>query len=249
MTRSFILLDMENVMLEKRKYQIIFDYLKEGIQTKKYGVDSYLPSENEICNQFKTTRTTVRKALDELQKDGFITKEQGKGSKVLERRKSLGLLTVKGFSQAVDHKVKTVLLKRPSEQQWDPSISFDLTSDEEESKCIYFQRLRYLDDQPVMLENNWYAANALEPMKANEFVDGSFFKTLSQKYLIEIMGSEQELRAELANEYISDNLGIKQGAPVLHISVRFKTSKADLNLYSEIYCNTAMVPIRNSYFL
>lgn len=240
---------MGNVTLEKRKYQIIFDYLKKGIQTKKYMVDSYLPSENEICNQFKTTRTTVRKALDELQKEGFITKEQGKGSKVLERRKSLGLLTVKGFSEAVDFKVKTVLLKKPVEQHWDPSISFNLTPEEKRSNCIYFQRLRYLDDRPVMLENNWYAVNALEPMKASEFIDGSFFKTLSQKYFIEIMGSEQELRAELANEYISDNLGVKQGEPVLHISVRFKTSRPTLNLYSEIYCNTTTVPIRNSYFL
>lgn len=240
---------MGNATVEKRKYQIILDYLKKGIQTNSYPEESYLPSENEICIQFNTTRTTVRKALDELQKEGFIAKEHGKGSKVIERRKSLGLLTVKGFSEATDYKVKTIVLQQPRIQAWEPAISFVLTEAEKKANCIYFQRLRYLDQKPIMLEHNWYSADALEPLKATEFVDGSFFKTLSQEYLIEIMGSEQELRAEMASKYIAENLEIKEGDPVLHISVRFKTSRPELNLYSEIYCNTSTVPIRNSYFL
>ena len=74
--------------IKKRKYHTIQDYIRKRIQTGKYPVGSYLPSEHEICSQFGTTRTTVRKALDELLIEGFIEKEQGKGSKVLERRKS-----------------------------------------------------------------------------------------------------------------------------------------------------------------
>src|SRR5665811_2262983 len=57
--------------------------------------------------QFGTTRTTVRKALDELLKEGFIEKEHGKGSRVLERGKSLGLMSIKGFSGSTDYHVKT----------------------------------------------------------------------------------------------------------------------------------------------
>lgn len=233
----------------KAKYQLIIDFLKKGIQTQQFPVGCYLPSEHEIRNKFGTTRTTVRKALDELLKDGFISKEQGKGSKVQERRRALGLLTVKGFSEAVNQKAKTIVLQTVVQQAWPKTISFDLTDLEKKSNAIYFQRLRFLEEQPVMLENNWYAADVLEPLKTDEFVEGSYFKTLSQNYLIEIMGSEQELRSELANEEVAQHLQVAIGAPVLHISVRFKTSRPGLNLYSEIYCNTATVPVCNSYFL
>jgi DNA-binding GntR family transcriptional regulator len=234
---------------KRRKYLQIRDYFKKRIQTGKYPVDAYLPSENEICVQFGTTRTTVRKALDELLKEGFIEKEHGKGSRVLERRKSLGLLTVKGFSEVTDYQVKTVVLQEPKIGEWDDLIAFPLTAAERNAPCVYFQRVRYLEERPIVLEHNWYSQNALEPLRSDDFIDGSFFKTLSQEYLIEIMGSEQELRAETANQEVARNLDMEQGDPVLHISVRFKTSRPELNLYSEIYCKTTTVPVRNSYFL
>ncbi|MEQ9582152.1 MAG: UTRA domain-containing protein, partial [Arenibacter sp.] len=133
--------------------------------------------------------------------------------------------------------------------EWDPVIGFPLSEDERSSKCVYFQRVRYIDNKPVVLENNWYALNALEPIRSEEFVEGSFFKTLSQEYLIEIMGAEQELRSVPASGDIAEKLGIAVGAPILHISIRFRTSRPNLNLYGDLYCNTTEYPIRNSYFL
>lgn len=214
-----------------------------------YPVGSYLPSENEICEQFDTTRTTVRRALDELLKNGFIEKEHGRGSRVVDRRKSLGLLTVKGFSEALDHNKRTVILQEPTSQPWDDRIPFRLSETEKEGNAFYFQRLRYVNDEPIMLEHNWYSELKLPQLKASEFIEGSFFKTLSQNFLIEIKGSEQELRAESANAEVARFLNIEMGAPVLHISIRFTTSNPDLYLYSEVYCNTSRYSVSNRYFL
>ena len=234
--------------IKKRKYHEIQDYIKKRIQTGKYPIASYLPSENEICNQFGTTRTTVRKALDELLKEGFIVKEHGKGSKVLERGKSLGLLTVKGFSSSTDYEVQTIVTVAPKITSWHTNRAFDLTKEEEDSACVYFQRVRRINKKPVVLENNWYALNALEHIESDRFIAGSFFKTLSQEYFIEIMGADQELRSIPANAKVAEKLEIREGDPILHISVRFRTSKPGLNLYGDLYCNTTEYPIRNSYF-
>jgi len=232
-----------------KKYYRIHEFIKKRIQTGVYPVGSYLPSENDICEKFETTRTTARKALDELLKEGFIEKEQGKGSKVIERSKSLGLLTVKGFSGAIDYEVQTILTKKPTITDWDAIIAFPLTKEERESKCVYFQRVRRINGKPVVLENNWYALDAMEVIKPNDFIQGSFFKTLSQKYFIEVMGAEQELKSIPASKEVSQNLGINEGDSILHISVRFRTSKPGFNLYGDLYCNTTDYPIRNSYFL
>jgi DNA-binding GntR family transcriptional regulator len=229
------------------KYQQIQEYIKKRIQTKKYPMGSYLPSENEFSAQFCTTRTTVRKALDELLKQGFIEKEHGKGSRVLDRVKSLGLMSIKGFSGSTNYPVKTKITIEPKICDWGPSIVFPLSEEEKESRCVYFQRVRYIDNQPIVLENNWYALIALEPIKSEEFVEGSFFKTLSQDYLIEIIGVEQELRAVPATPEIAKNLNLPLGEPVLHISVKFQTSKLNLYLYGDLYCNTSKYPIRSSY--
>jgi len=231
------------------RYQEIQFMLKEKIQQDFYQVGDYLPSENELCKEFSITRTTVRKALDNLIKEGFIEKHHGKGSRVKERRNSLGLLNVKGFSQAVGQNVKTIVLQKVAIQKWKAEISFQPSVNELRANCLHFERLRYVGNEPVMLENNWFADLHVKDLAKGEFVEGSFFKTLSQKYLIEIIGSEQELRAEYANQRTASFLKMETGAPVLHISIKFHTSKPDLNIYSELYCNTINYPIGNSYHL
>jgi len=242
-------LNRNSIPLQReKKYQQVRDYIKKRIQTGKYPKGTYLPSEHDFCKQFNTTRTTIRKALDELIKEGLIEKEHGKGSKVLERTKSLGLVTIKGFSGSTDHDVKTKVTKEPKITKWDPIIVFPLSEEEKKAKCVYFQRVRYINGDPVVLENNWYSLNELEHIKSEEFVDGSFFKTLSQKYLIEIIGSEQELRSVRASEEVAQNLGISVGEPILQISIRFQTSRPSLKLYGNLFCNTKDYPIRNSYF-
>lgn len=235
-------------MIRKTRYQEVESMLKEKIQQGIFRVGDYLPSENELSAEFSITRTTVRKALDNLLREGFIEKQHGKGSRVTERRHSLGLLNVKGFTEAVGGKVNTVFLQKPSLREWSPVITFPVGKEELQSECLHFERLRCVGDDPVMLENNWFA-NQLDHFIETDFVDDSFFKTLSQKYLIEITGSEQELRAEYAGEGTALHLHLEPGSPILHISIKFYTSNPNLNIYSELYCNTLNYPIGNSYHL
>jgi DNA-binding GntR family transcriptional regulator len=233
--------------MAKKRYQQIYSILKSRIQQGTYPLDAYLPSEHELCKTYSITRTTARRALDELLKEGFIEKEHGKGSRVKERRQTLGLLTVKGFSEAVGQNVKTTFLQKPMLVDWPADILFQPGKKEFSAPCYFFERLRGVGDTPVMLERNWFSGSGLEGFLRQHFVDGSFFKTLSSRYLIEITGSEQELRALYADDKTADLLKIEPGAAILQISIKFTTNKSDLNIYSYLFCNTNTYPIGNIY--
>jgi GntR family transcriptional regulator/GntR family frlABCD operon transcriptional regulator len=233
--------------MAEKLYRQVYQELKSRIQDGTYAPGSYLPSENELCNSHGITRTTARRALQELQKEGFISREHGKGSRVKERRQTLGLLTVKGFSEAVGEDVKTFFLQRPTLRTWPDSSPFSPDKEELSRYTIYFERLRGVGEIPVMLECNWFSSAGFEELLQIDFVEGSFFKTLSQKFQLEITGSEQELRALPADEKTAHLLRIEQGSPVLHISIRFKTSRSNFHIYSCLYCNTAKYPIGNIY--
>ena len=233
--------------MTQKRYQQIYSILKSRIQQGAYEVGDYLPSENELCRTYEITRTTARRALDELLKEGFIEKQHGRGSMVKERRQTLGLLTVKGFSEAVGQDVKTTMLQKPKLVQWPHQLPFSPDQNEISGSCIYFERLRGVGDVTVMLERNWFAASGLHGLIDEEFVEGSFFKTLSSRYFIEITGSEQELRALFADEKTSSLLKVEKGAPILQISIKFTTSRKHLNIYSYLFCNTNKYPIGNFY--
>ena len=233
--------------MPQSRYSQIYNILKSRIQQGTYAIGDYLPSENELCKSYKITRTTARKALDELLKEGFIEKQHGKGSKVKERRQSLGLLTVKGFTEAVGENMTTIFLQKPQFRPWPERLPFPVSKREMSYQCIYFERLRCVGELPVMMESNWFSGHGLEGFLDVEFVDGSFFKTLSQKYLIEIARSEQELRALFADKKIAHLLTIAKGSPILQIFIKFSTGNPDLNIYSYLYCNTEKYPIGNIY--
>ncbi len=233
--------------MKQTRYRQIYNELKSGIQQGRYMVDSYLPSENDLCATWQITRTTARRALDELQKEGFIERQHGKGSRVKERRQSLGLLTVKGFSEAVGQNVNTIFFKNPHIVSWPGILPFATEEAELQQPCIHFERVRMVGDMPVILEQDWLSATNLPGFVGLEFEEGSFFKTLSRKYLIEITSSEQELRALPADTRSAKLLNIRPGAPLLRISLRFTTSKPGLNIYSYLYCNTELYPIGNTY--
>ena len=67
--------------LEKKpRYQQIKDYLQQQIAANTYTPDEKLPSEKELCEQFKVSRITVRKALSELEESGTIYRVAGRGT-------------------------------------------------------------------------------------------------------------------------------------------------------------------------
>ncbi|QIA08332.1 GntR family transcriptional regulator [Draconibacterium halophilum] len=233
----------------KPKYLNVQIHLKQQIQQGTYNPGDFIPSENQLCKQFSITRTTARKALDELIKEGFIERIHGKGSRVKERRHTLGLLNVKGFSEAVGEGVNTKFLQHPIKALWSDEIILPVSETDRNASCFYFERLRFVGKTPVMLEKNWFPNTKLPQFTATDFVDGSFFKTLSQRYLIEIVGSTQEIRSEFASEKHAKIFGIESTSPLLHISIKFLTSNPKLTIYSELYCDTSAYPVGNSYYL
>lgn len=68
-----------------KKYLMVCHDLKTKMEQDIYSKGSYLPSELQLCQTYNTSRDTIRKALNELTKEGLIQKRQGKGSQVLVR--------------------------------------------------------------------------------------------------------------------------------------------------------------------
>ncbi len=74
------------------KHRQVYEELFAGIESGKYGPGERLPSEVELGRQFDTSRITIAKAVNELQKQGLISRRAGSGSHVLPRSAAKGLV-------------------------------------------------------------------------------------------------------------------------------------------------------------
>ncbi len=66
-------------------FQEVADTLSAQIRGTELTPGAALPSENELCRQYNTSRFSIRKALDILEGDGLIFRQPGVGSFVRER--------------------------------------------------------------------------------------------------------------------------------------------------------------------
>lgn len=66
--------------MTKYLYQEVKEYLLKLIKENRDQPNYQLPSENQLAMKFSTTRITAKKALEELQNEGYIYRVHGKGS-------------------------------------------------------------------------------------------------------------------------------------------------------------------------
>lgn len=67
-------------MIKMAKYLEIAEKIKRKIHGNIYKENEMLPSEKMLGNMYSVSRLTVRKALEELEEDGYINIKAGKGS-------------------------------------------------------------------------------------------------------------------------------------------------------------------------
>ena len=223
------------------RYRELHQFLRKQILMGNYKNGDLLPSENELSSRHNLNRMTVRQALGELVKDGLIYKHKGKGSIVKYKLESLELLSFRGFSEVIsetEHRANTTFLHQPYPSQWGDDFFFPLSKIEAKAGCFRVDRLRYVDEIPVMIEYTFVPDLDIPGFDELAFINDSLFDTLQLNYHIDVISVQQELRAIPAKGEIALLLKVQPNSPILHIYRRYGTSREGFYLYSALYCNT-----------
>ena len=80
-------------------YLQLLDIIEEQIGAKKLAPGEMLPSENEFCDAYHISRTTVRQAFHELEQQGLIVRKQGLGTFVAEQKVARRLGNLYSFTE------------------------------------------------------------------------------------------------------------------------------------------------------
>lgn len=221
------------------QYRIVYETLRKHIENGTYKEGDILPSENELCAVHHVTRPTVRKSLDILSNEGFIKKRQGLGSVVQSKPKGIGILSLSGTTSAVGKdNLITRVVEKPIVKPWPDEFEFNLTDTERESGCIYFERVRYVNNVPIFYDISYLPNFNLPRFTSRSLENNSLFDILRQVYQIMVTGGEQRIKAILANETTQKYLQVDKQAPVLHLQRKLETSRIDFNIYSFLFCDT-----------
>ena len=230
--------------MKNSQYRIIYNRLLDDIKMGTYPEGGLLPSENQLCALFGTTRPTVRQALVYLENEGYIKRQQGKGSIVQGSRRGIGILSIHSTTEGFgEESIETKIICKPELRKWPIPFWFDLEEWELASSAIYLERLRLVNQVPVLFESTYVTNVNIPNFTRRNFENKSLFEMLRRHYNIKVTGGEQKIWTVNADEKLQSLLRVKNEQPLLHLKRKVQTSRPNFNLYSSLFCDT------NAHFL
>ena len=193
--------------------------LTAEIESGRLAVGERLPSEPAICEQFGVSRTTVRQALSELESEGLIRREKGRGTFVAERRSDSWLLqSAHGFYEEAEragHDVRSRVLRRLVEPL--PLWASEALRLPSESHGVTVERLRWMDDRLVMYVVSHFPADVAETLLEADLEARSLYRVLEQQHALTVAGGRRVVEAATAEQDLAKLLEVEPGAPLLYV--------------------------------
>lgn len=174
-------------------YYQLKDIISEKIDNKEWLQGEQIPTENELCKQYKVSRITVRQALAELEKEGRLVRKQGMGTFVSFNKIEQDLVSFYSFSE---------IFKKMGLTARNEIIGFSTINSSEDiskkfklndcnSKVHFMKRLRFAGDILFAIERTWLPAYLFPNINMHN---------LEEKALYDIMRDEYKIIPDSAHE-------------------------------------------------
>ena len=190
-----------------------------------------IPSEKEICDMYSVSRTTVRLAMAELEKDGFIYRLQGKGSSVSDLKK----VSSNSFIEVDERKLLEKLYYNLYEYilimiGMTSIFDKDITSLAEEMKALLMQYLVIINDKKSILVDYYFLDNKFNSIDKSSLEVNSI-DDLLDKMEIKISRVEESYVIESTSQELSNKLDIEINHPLLCVKKSFMIQITKLYLF------------------
>lgn len=178
------------------------EIIKDMIDSNQLQQGHYLMSERDICKTQNISRMTVNKAIMNLVNEGLLERRQGKGTFVSYKKQNITYEKILGFTEIMQSKNKQVKNKiiKFKLSKADKPIYEKLELDNESDLVFQIERIRYVDDEPTILEKI-YIPQDMCPGLTEDLVDkNSLYKLYREVYLHKTKKATQIINPVLLNK-------------------------------------------------
>jgi GntR family transcriptional regulator len=194
---------------------------------ERVGVGGAIPSERQLSQDLGVSRLTVRAAIDELAREGYLVRRRGSGTFVREP-KIAQELTMTSFSEE---------MRRRGMRPGSKTLSLDVKhAGAYLGRCLHVspserivvaERLRLADDETMAIETLHVPERIVPGLTREDFDETSFYDLLEERYGVEIVGGVQTIEPTVTNEEESELLGVPLHSPAFQFE---RTTRSDTEI-------------------
>ncbi len=206
----------------EKLYVQLYEILKNKIESGQWAVGAQIPVEENLCKTYEVSKATVRLAILELVRQGYLMRQQGKGTFVCKRVIPQGLSMFTSFKElmleaGVDFST-TVLAQTIIMPTDDLDAKLDIPEDKH---IIYIKRLRTVDNEPILLQETFIPHDICPPLIQEDVANNSLFELFEKKHGIKITKVKDYIMITYLNSDESKLMGLPEGSPALLLEQHF----------------------------
>lgn len=218
-------------------WQQVVAVIRRNIEEGQWPVDYQIPSERELCEMFQISRTTVRIAIGEAERNGWLTRIHGKGTYVARPKINQPLIEFTSFAETLQARGirPEARLIDMSRQIADPATArvLGLTPGDE---VVRFRTLGLGNGEPMALYDSLvptpFAAPVVESLARNDAASAKEEDSSSFALVTELLATahgwaflkaEQSYAASLAQPEEARLLRVPRPAAILRVTSLFLT--------------------------
>ncbi len=199
---------------QQKLYVQIYAIIKEKIERGDWASGTRIPTEDELCKTYDVSKATVRIAISELDREGYLKRQQGKGTFVTYSVPHFGMdmrtrLTENMFGEGVKVR-KEILVKGVKEPPTDVRSYLKLEED-----IYYVLCKRVVEDMPVYLEESFFPLYVFPGMEGEDICQNSIFHLIQEKANRRISKVVQTIEVTELNDDAAAILRAKKGSSAL----------------------------------
>jgi GntR family transcriptional regulator len=179
---------------------------------------SQLPTEDSLITRFAVSRTTVRRAIQNLAIRGLVEIQRGRGTFVTQPKITQELTDLRGFvedMQALGRKPTAKLIDKQALAASDV-VAHHLACPAG-TLVVRIQRVRLADGVAMSFDETYLPQAIGEKIITNDLEVEPIFSLLEQKYNIPLIEAEYKLEAVAADGEVARALVVEPGSPIFMI--------------------------------
>lgn len=190
----------------------------QWIEDEKYHPGDLLPSEKELQEMFNLSRTTVRLAMKELELEGLVVRNPGKGTFVACLKMETSPRRLLSFTEEmISYGLRPGSQVLSFQKELPGGKITKVLQIQEDEEVWKLERIRLADSTPIATEVSYIPAALVNDININSLKDGSLYQQLLMEHNIRITVAKERVEARMANTREIKNLNISKGSPVLFV--------------------------------
>ncbi len=199
---------------KQKLYVQVYDILRENVEQGEWLVGSMIPTEDDLCRTYNVSKATVREAIAELARDGYVRRQQGKGTFVICAEPHRGLAMHSKITQDIpgsETEFEREVIETGVAAPADDIMAYLRT----EADIQYFISKRIVENKAVFIDESFVPRALFPDFEVSDVMQKSIFDLVDRKAGRKIVKVVQTMEVDLATADRAAILEIESGCPVL----------------------------------